>query len=192
MTARPTRLAHKPRNEFGLAFRRARRRHPQRSRTNAGVDFALCDIEADKTRLLWRHPTPFLARAGLDAHATVRVEGRRRTCPSLHHRVPPWGRTGSGPATGGCSSNRPFAHSPTICGHKGFDGPEGSNVFVARRPSCRGRQAMAIGRDDRPTARKCEPTSPAAGTQQRDGEGGLGLFNRGRHAGITTPDEPKD
>ena len=44
------------------------------NRADAGVDFALCDIEADKSRLLWHHPTPFLARAGSHAHATVRVE----------------------------------------------------------------------------------------------------------------------
>jgi hypothetical protein len=70
-----------------------------------------CDIEADKTRLLRRHPTPFLARAGSNAHATVRGEGRRRTCPSLLLEVSPQGFTGSSPATGGCSSSRPFAHS---------------------------------------------------------------------------------
>ena len=64
----------RPQNHLGLAFRRARRRKAQSSGTKAGVDFALGDIEADNAHLLWHTPTPFLARAGSHAHATVRVE----------------------------------------------------------------------------------------------------------------------
>ena len=49
-----------PRHQPGPAFRRARRRQAQSLRTNAGVDFALCDIQADKSRLLWHPPLPSL------------------------------------------------------------------------------------------------------------------------------------
>src|SRR5215475_13142303 len=46
--------------------------------------------------------TPFLARFGLEALATVRVEEDYRSCPSLLYRLYRlWGVTGSVPATGG-------------------------------------------------------------------------------------------
>ena len=49
-----------PRHQLGPAFRRARRRHAQSLRTNAGVDFVLCNIKADNSRLLWHPPLPSL------------------------------------------------------------------------------------------------------------------------------------
>ncbi len=131
----PDPVGAQPGDQFGLSLRRVRLRQAQRNRADAGVDFALCDIEADKARLLWHHPTPFLARTGSHAHATVRVEGRHRTSPSLHHRVPPWGHTGSGLATGGCSSNRPFANSGTFCGHKGVRLRHGTVSGLGAPPS---------------------------------------------------------
>jgi hypothetical protein len=50
----------RPRRQRGQAFRRARRRQAPPGRTNAGVDFALCNIEADNSRLLWHPPFPSL------------------------------------------------------------------------------------------------------------------------------------
>src|SRR5271166_3791988 len=70
-----------PRHQLGMAFRGARRRQAQPHRSNAGVDLVFCDIEADGARLLWHTPTPFLARAGSHAHATVRVEEDARPVP---------------------------------------------------------------------------------------------------------------
>ena len=88
-----------PRHQLRLAFRRARDRQAQPHRMNAAVDFALRDIEADNARLLWHTPTPFLARTGSHAHATVRADGRHRTCPLLPRSLLLWGhglRSGDG------------------------------------------------------------------------------------------------
>ncbi len=71
---------------------------------NAGVDFALCNIEGDNSRLLWHPPVPSLL-----------VRAPRRA-----PRV-----TGSG----GCSSSRPFANSGMLSGHKGVAPSE--HVFQA-------------------------------------------------------------
>ncbi len=108
-----------PRHQLGLAFRRARRRHAQSLRTNAGVDFALCDIEADKSRLLCHPPVPSLLVRALTPMQLFGFKEDARPVPRSLHRVPPWGVTGSDPATGGCSSSRPFANSVIFLGHKG-------------------------------------------------------------------------
>src|SRR5208337_830457 len=108
-----------PREQLGLAFRSARRRQAQTLRTNAGVDFALGDIEADNARSLWHTPTPFLARTGSHAHATVRAYGRRQICPSLLRRFLLGGPRAQIQRRAVGWNNRPFADSLTICGHKG-------------------------------------------------------------------------
>src|SRR6266481_7394199 len=49
--------------------------HTQRQRTNANIHLVLGDIDTrDNEIILCHHPAPFLARSGLQAHATVRVE----------------------------------------------------------------------------------------------------------------------
>ncbi len=53
--------------------------------------------------------SPCLARAGSHAMQLFGFKGDSGLCPRSLHRVPPWGVTGSDPATGGCSSSRPFA-----------------------------------------------------------------------------------
>jgi hypothetical protein len=132
-----------PCDQIGLSFRGARRRQVQSLRTNAGVDFALCDIEADNARLMWHTRTPFLARAGSRAHATVRVEEDARPVPRFP-AVSPVVATGSDPATGGCSNNRPFADPATFSGHK-----------VARRAGWGGARCLDVSRIAQPSLRTC-------------------------------------
>ena len=93
----------------GPAFRGVRRRQAQPRRADAGVDFALCDIEADNnSRLLWHPPLPSLL---VRAPRPCNCSGLRKT-PDLSlasPQVPPLVATGSDPATGGWLDNRPFA-----------------------------------------------------------------------------------
>src|SRR5260370_9820685 len=77
--------------------------HTQRQRTNANIHLVLGDIDSrDNEIILCHHPAPFLARFGLQARATVRVEEDTGSVPrspagSCGLRA----RTGSDPATGG-------------------------------------------------------------------------------------------
>src|ERR1700726_716195 len=72
---------------------------------NARIHLVLGDIDTDDNQIiLCHHPAPFLARSGLEAHATVRVEKDTGSvprspsgCRGLTHE------TGSDPATGGWS-----------------------------------------------------------------------------------------
>src|SRR3984893_3476314 len=57
------------------SLRRAFKRPPLRQRADARIHLALGDINTgDNQTVLCHHPAPFLARFGLKAHATVRVE----------------------------------------------------------------------------------------------------------------------
>src|SRR3954471_15342027 len=65
----------KPSNQLAPPLRRARFRPSERQRANACIHLVLGDVETDDNAiLLCHHPAPFLARSGLEAHATVRVE----------------------------------------------------------------------------------------------------------------------
>src|SRR5207244_8597940 len=68
-------------------LRRTRLRQPLVTRAKARLHLTLGHIDADNPLTLWHPPTPFLARPGSRAQATVRVKGRHRTCPSLSLRV---------------------------------------------------------------------------------------------------------
>jgi len=64
-----------PRGQLAPAFRRACKRALQRRRANANIHLVLGDVDPrDNEFILCHHPAPFLARSGLEAHATVRVE----------------------------------------------------------------------------------------------------------------------
>src|ERR1700677_3026285 len=64
--------------------------------------------------------TPFLARFGLEALSTVRVEEDTGAVPrSDSQALPPLGRNGLSSSDGRFCENRPFAHSGRFCGHKG-------------------------------------------------------------------------
>src|SRR5215469_303298 len=63
--------------------------------------------------------TPFLARFGLEALATVRVEEDTGAVPRSDTGSPAFGRNGLSSSNGRLLINRPFAHSAKILGHKG-------------------------------------------------------------------------
>ena len=105
-------------NQLRLALRSARRRQAQPRRTNAGLDFHLRDIDADNAFLLWHTPTPFLARAGSHALATVRADGRHRTCPLLPRRMLLWCLRAQVRRRAAACNSRPFDHFLTNRGHK--------------------------------------------------------------------------
>jgi len=92
-----------PRDQLAMPLGCACERAPQRQRTNANIYLVLGDIDPrDNEIILCHHPAPFLARFGLKAHATVRVEEGTGSVPrsptgSCGLRA----RTGSDPATGG-------------------------------------------------------------------------------------------
>src|SRR4051794_7212320 len=65
----------KPSNQLAPPLRRARFRPSERQRANACIHLVLGDVEThDNAIILCHHPAPFLARSGLEAPATVRVE----------------------------------------------------------------------------------------------------------------------
>src|SRR6266851_4330924 len=97
----PDPVVAQPGDQLLLARRRARLRQPQLQRANARLGLQLGNINADNPARLWHPPTPFLARPGARAHATVRVEVQRRAV---------------------VDDNRPFAHVAISSGHKGLRG----------------------------------------------------------------------
>src|SRR5207253_11351062 len=65
----------KPRDQLPPSLRGAWERPPLRQRANARIHLVFSDIDPhDNEIILCHHPAPFLARSGLKAHATVRVE----------------------------------------------------------------------------------------------------------------------
>src|SRR6266436_8792217 len=63
--------------------------------------------------------TPFLARFGLEALATVRVEEDTGAVPRSATGSVAFGRNGLSSSNGRLTRNRPFAHSDRFPGHKG-------------------------------------------------------------------------
>src|SRR2546422_1429017 len=63
--------------------------------------------------------TPFLARSGLEALATVRVEEDTGAVPRSATGSVAFGRNGLSSSNGRLTRNRPFAHSDRFPGHKG-------------------------------------------------------------------------
>src|SRR3989442_5707621 len=63
--------------------------------------------------------TPFLARSGLEALATVRVEEDTGAVPRSATGSVAFGRNGLSSSNGRLARNRPFAHSDRFPGHKG-------------------------------------------------------------------------
>src|ERR1700730_6861600 len=63
--------------------------------------------------------TPFLARFGLEALATVRVEEDTGAVPRSDTGSVAFGRNGLSSSNGRLVGNRPFAHSDRFSGHKG-------------------------------------------------------------------------
>src|SRR5882672_3619654 len=63
--------------------------------------------------------TPFLARSGLEALATVRVEEDTGAVPRSATGSVAFGRNGLSSSNGRLVRNRPFAHSDRFPGHKG-------------------------------------------------------------------------
>src|SRR5207244_1492744 len=96
-------LPAQPRSQLAPALNRACKRTPQRQRANANIHLVFGNIDSrDNEIILCHHPAPFLARSGLEAHATVRVE--EDTGPVPRSPTGSQGlraRSGSGPATGG-------------------------------------------------------------------------------------------
>ena len=94
----------KPADQRAPSLCAAREHLPSRQRANARIHLVLCHVDTDDNEIaLCHHPAPFLARSGLEAHATVRVEEDTGSVP----RSPSGSRglrheTGSDPATGGC------------------------------------------------------------------------------------------
>src|SRR6202030_2416245 len=95
----------KPGNQFALTFRSTRICLPKRQRAHACIHLVLGDVDTDDNEIvLCHHPAPFLARFGLKARATVRVEEDTGSVPrSLTGSCGLRARTGSDPATGGWS-----------------------------------------------------------------------------------------
>src|ERR1700730_7066526 len=87
--------------------------------SNSRIHLVLGDIDTDDNQIiLCHHPAPFLARSGLEAHATVRVEEDTGSVPrspsgsrAFEHERAQIQRRAVG-------ENRPFAHSTKFCGHK--------------------------------------------------------------------------
>src|ERR1700737_3165103 len=108
-----------PRCQFAATFGCGCKCAPQRQRTNADIHLVLGDIDSrDNEIILCHHPAPFLARFGLQAHATVRVEEDTGPVPrspagsmAFEHERAQIQRRAVG-------ENRPFAHSDRFCGHK--------------------------------------------------------------------------
>src|ERR1700745_3850836 len=63
--------------------------------------------------------TPFLARFGLEALATVRVEEDTGAVPRSDTGSVAFGRNGLSSSNGRLFGTRPFAHSDRFSGHKG-------------------------------------------------------------------------
>src|SRR3984893_1205747 len=63
-------------------------------------------------------PTPFLARPGSGAQATVRVEGRHRICPSLTRRVRLWWERAQIRRRAAAANSRPSGYFAKNSGHK--------------------------------------------------------------------------
>src|SRR5882724_11401801 len=76
--------------------------------------------------------TPFLARFGLEALATVRVEEDTGAVPRSVTSSVAFGRNGLSSSNGRLVRNRPFAHSDRFSGHKGA-----GNAGRAMRPQPR-------------------------------------------------------
>src|SRR5205807_7303637 len=102
-----------PGDQIAPALRGARKCLPLRQRANARVHLVLGHVYTDDNEfILCHHPAPFLARFGLEAHATVRVE--EDTGPVPRSPTGSQGlraRSGSGPATGGFTRT---ARSPIL------------------------------------------------------------------------------
>src|SRR6266850_2217814 len=86
--------------------------------------------------------TPFLARSGLEALATVRVEEDTGAVPRSATGSVAFGRNGLSSSNGRLVRNRPFAHSDRFPGHKGAKLPI---VEPGKKPTT-GRPAADAGR----------------------------------------------
>jgi hypothetical protein len=107
----------KPRDQLPPSLHGAWERPPLRQRANARIHLGHVDTD-DNEIVLCHHPAPFLARSGLEAHATVRVEEDTGSVPcspsgsrAFEHERAQIQRRAVG-------ENRPFAHSTKLCGHK--------------------------------------------------------------------------
>src|SRR3984893_9981044 len=101
------------------SLRRAFKRPPLRQRADARIHLALGDINTgDNQTVLCHHPAPFLARFGLKAHATVRVEEDTGSVPRSPSGSQPLSTNGLRSSDGRLVENRPFAHSGRFFGHK--------------------------------------------------------------------------
>src|SRR5882672_8999685 len=79
--------------------------------------------------------TPFLARSGLEALATVRVEEDTGAVPRSATGSVAFGRNGLSSSNGRLVRNRPFAHSDRFPGHKGA-GKTGCALHPRSRVGC--------------------------------------------------------
>ena len=104
-----------PRNQLGLSCGADKRRPAERMQASA----LLFATSRPTTRVFCGILRSLPCSCGLSRPCNG--SGLRKT-PDLSlasPQVPPLGITGSDPATGGCSSSRPFANSVTFSGHKG-------------------------------------------------------------------------
>ena len=93
---------------------------PQFECANARIYLVLGHIDADDNNLDFvPSSTPFLARSGLEALATVRVEEDTGAVPRSDTGSVAFGRNGLSSSNGRLVRNRPFAHSDRFPGHKG-------------------------------------------------------------------------
>ena len=108
----------KPRRQLTSSFQRAWQHSSARQRANLCVHLVLRHIDThDNAIVLCHHPAPFLARYGLKALATVRVEEDTDLSHAPRQALRPSSTIRLRSATGGWSE-RPFAHSGKFCGHK--------------------------------------------------------------------------
>ena len=119
------RLVHlvlaKPGNQLAVTLRGVRERLPQCDsvRMHASTLSLATSMPDDNQIILCHHPLPSLLGTG---SKPLQLFGLRKTPElslALIQALSPLGATGSVPATGGWSSNRPFAHSARFQGHKG-------------------------------------------------------------------------
>src|SRR4051812_18571106 len=110
----------KPSNQLAPPLRRARFRPSERQRANACIHLVLGDVEThDNAIILCHHPAPFLARSGLEAPATVRVEEDTGSVPrSPSGSQGPLSTNGLRSSERAVGKNRPFAHSARFGRHK--------------------------------------------------------------------------
>src|SRR2546430_860640 len=96
--------------------------------------------------------TPFLARFGLEALATVRVEEDTGAVPRSDTGSVAFGRNGLSSSNGRLVRNRPLAHCDRFSGHKGA-----GNAGCTLHP----RPRVQLAQGKRTRAYRYSPTSPA-------------------------------